>query len=329
MLNTLTHRLQQTAIGQAIARIIFRPRVAEVGTVELVQRRVFILPTRTGLWFALTLLVLLLGSINYQLSLGFVLTFLLGACAIVGILHTFRNLAHLRIVPGRAEPVFAGEWARFQIDLENTQRHDRYAIALHGAGETETLYADISAGNRVALELSCVTTRRGWQPLSRITLATIFPLGLWRAWAYWYPSLRCLVYPAPELDAPPLPMTQATAGEGGITVAGQEDFSGLRPFVPGDALRQLAWKAIARQADDTLLSKSFDSSGRSLLWLDWGPLSELDTEARLSRLTHWVLEAERQQLHYGLRLPGQEIAPAQGAAHRAQCLRALALYERL
>ncbi|TAK90236.1 MAG: DUF58 domain-containing protein [Burkholderiaceae bacterium] len=328
MLDAFTHRLQHSALGQSIARMIFRPRVAEAGVVELVQRRVFILPTRTGLMFALTLLVLLLGSINYQLSLGFALTFLLGAVAIVGILHTFRNLAHLRIVPGRVEPVFAGEWARFQIDLENAQRYDRYAVTLQGDESVEAVVADISGGNRVALELSCATTRRGWQTLPRTTLATIFPLGLWRAWAYWYPSLRCLVYPAPEQDAPPLPVPQAAPGEGGITVAGHEDFSGVRPFVPGDALRQLAWKAIARQADDTLLSKSFDSSGPALLWLDWTQLpAALGREARLSRLTRWILEAEQQHVLYGLSLPTQHIAPAHGDAHRAQCLRALALFE--
>ena len=44
----------------------------EKGTVVLVHRRVYIVPTQLGWLFGLTLLILLVGSINYALSLGFV-----------------------------------------------------------------------------------------------------------------------------------------------------------------------------------------------------------------------------------------------------------------
>jgi hypothetical protein len=37
---------------------------------------VFILPTRAGLAFAVLLLVMLIGALNYSLGLGFALTFL-------------------------------------------------------------------------------------------------------------------------------------------------------------------------------------------------------------------------------------------------------------
>ena len=337
-------RLQRSTLGQTIGRFIFRPRTAESGEVILVQRRVFILPTRSGLGFAVVLLLLLLGSINYQLSLGFALTFLLAASAVVGILHTFRNLAHLQIQPGKAEPVFAGDWARFQLCLTNPQRHDRYAISLHTRAHASedpvhvehvehvdvvdvVDIVDVTALNRVSLELSQLTRHRGWLVLPRVTLTTVFPLGLWRAWAYWYPSLRCLVYPAPETTFHPLPTEQAGVGESFIAVVGQEDFSGIRPFVVGDPLRQLAWKAIARQADDTLLTKQFESSGQHSVWLDWSQLpTTLNTEQRLARLTRWVLEAEQRPVQYGLRLPHQVIAPDHGTAHRAHCLRALALF---
>ena len=328
MLGALTYRVQRSALAQQIARLVFRPRTAEIGEVVLVQRRVFILPTRSGLVFSVMLFLLLLASINYQLSLGFALTFLLAASAIVGILHTFRNLAHVRIQPGKAEPVFAGDWARFQLDLSNTHGYDRYAITLHVTGQETSAQIDITANNRVTLELSLPTTQRGWLTLPRVELSTIFPLGLWRAWAYWYPAMRCLVYPAPEAELQPLPALQGGQSEGNSPLAGQEDFSGVRPFVAGDPLRHMAWKAIARQADDTLLTKHFEGRGQISLWLDWFTLpSQLNTEQRLSRLTRWILGAEQTNAQYGLRLPGTEIAPGCGDAHRAACLRALALFD--
>ena len=53
-------------------------------TVTLTQRNVYILPTRPGFMLAGTLLVLLIASINYQLNLGYLLTFLLAGSAVVG-----------------------------------------------------------------------------------------------------------------------------------------------------------------------------------------------------------------------------------------------------
>ena len=65
----------------------------ERGTVELVHRRVYIVPARLGWYSGATLLVLLVGSINYALSLGFALTFLLAGLGLAGMVHTARNLA--------------------------------------------------------------------------------------------------------------------------------------------------------------------------------------------------------------------------------------------
>ena len=115
-------------IRQSIADWIFRAQVPESPPVTLVQRRIFILPTKQGYAFGGTLLVLLLASINYALSLGFVLTFTLASMAGVAMLHTWRNLAHLKLRPGRCDPVFAGEVAHFGINVETPAR-TRFAIA--------------------------------------------------------------------------------------------------------------------------------------------------------------------------------------------------------
>src|SRR5690606_14709137 len=96
-------------------RWLFRLRDVEVGEVFLNQRRVFIVPTRAGLTFGVMLIVLFLCSVNYSLSLGFALTFLLGACAVIDMHLTFRNLAHLHLRPGNTQAVFAGEEAQFEL----------------------------------------------------------------------------------------------------------------------------------------------------------------------------------------------------------------------
>ena len=91
----------------------------EAGPVQLDRSRIFILPTATGLLFAVVLLVMLLGAINYANNMGYMFTFLLGSMALVSILHSYRNLAQLQFAAGRAEPVFAGERAAFDIHVGN------------------------------------------------------------------------------------------------------------------------------------------------------------------------------------------------------------------
>src|SRR5690606_15729386 len=98
------------------------------GPVYLSHRRVYILPTRAGLAFAVSLLLMLIGSINYQLSLGYMMTFLLAGTATVAMLHTYRNLVHVRIEAGKVEDAFAGDEAYFHLHLHNPGHYERIAL---------------------------------------------------------------------------------------------------------------------------------------------------------------------------------------------------------
>jgi uncharacterized protein (DUF58 family) len=286
----------------------------------LTHRCVYILPTRQGLFFALVLVLLLIGSINYAIGLGFAFTFLLAGLGLVSMLHAYRNLAGLVLRPGKAEAVFAGQSALLCLRAENSV--PRFALAAQVEGGQETV-ADIPVGGGELL-LPFPAARRGVLRPGKLRLATLFPLGLFRAWSWAAPDLSCLVYPAPEEGNVPLPPGAGESAGGSRLRRGQDDFGGLREYRPGDSPRHVAWKAAAR--GERLLTKEFAGEAGRLLWLDWHDLAALDAEARLSRLTRWVLDADGAGLAYGLRLPGQEFGPAQGEAHRRACLTALALF---
>jgi uncharacterized protein (DUF58 family) len=302
---------------------VFKHHAPEPGVVFLSQRRVYILPTRQGLAFGLSLVLMLIGSINYNLSLGYLLTFLLAGLGVVSILHTFRNLAHLYVSAGRVAPVFAGETARFEIILENKSAFDRFSLDLVCRGTAES--CDVRARRFASVPVPMKTEKRGWLQLERVTMETRFPLGLIRAWSYVQPDMRALVYPKP--DRSPLPATHpvAESGESLAAGSGADDFAGLRPYQAGDSPRHIAWKAAAR--DESLLTKTFAGRASSELWFDWERLpADMHVEARLSRLARWVLLAEEQGLRYGLRLPGVTVPLGEGLAHRDSCLKELALY---
>ena len=65
------------AFKQKFRNWAFR-RTVERGTLVLNQRRIYIMPSRQGLAFVFVLILMLLGDINYNLSLGYVLTFQIG-----------------------------------------------------------------------------------------------------------------------------------------------------------------------------------------------------------------------------------------------------------
>jgi uncharacterized protein (DUF58 family) len=309
---------------------LFQWRDAEPGSVTLTMRRVFIVPNRAGLAFSLLLLVMLIGALNYNLGLGFALTFFTGACAVADMYLTARNLAMLQLTPGRAPPVFAGEAAQFELHLLNRSRQDRYAIWLGFQADGEPRQVtDVAAGGGSAVLLSTPAPRRGWLAAPRVRLVTRFPLGLFRAWSYWQPDARVLVYPAPELPAQPLPSSGAASADGHGTV-GLDNFAGIRSYQAGDPMRHLAWRQIARldpALGGQLVTKHFEGGAVAELTLDFAALPlQLDLEQKLSRMASWVLEAEQRALPYHFRLAQHDYGPALGDAHRAACLRALALF---
>lgn len=304
----------------------WRTRAAASREHKLDRRSVFILPTKAGLLFAAVIATMLLTAVNYGLALGYGLTFLLIAVWLISMAHTWRNLSGLVIRAGRAEPVHAGEFAEFGLVISNPQGPERFALELQVPGTRKPARIDIPVGPEHLLTLALPTERRGWQEIAPLRLQSNWPLGLWKAWAHWSPNVRILVLPQPAPAGLPLPPTRDEGREAKGRSRGQDDPNGLRPWRLGDSPRRLAWKAIARLGSDALLVTEFEGGQGGLLWLDWAQLpATMDVEARVSRLTRWVIDAEAVGLRYGLRLPQAEVNPDIGSAHRARCLRELAL----
>ena len=309
------------ALKQRFRNWAFR-RTVETGTVVLNQRRIYILPTRQGFAFAFVLVLMLLGDINYNLSLGYVLTFLLATTGGISMLHAFRNMAQLEIHAGQIEPVFAGDQARFVFHFNNPGSLERHQLHLHDDDGHHVVF-DLPAQFSTPVQLDIPAPQRGWLDSGRLTLHTEFPLGLFHAWSYIHFDVRCLVYPKPAAPQP-LPAASSQEGSGKLQARGDEDFAGLRNYVAGDAMPRIAWKALAREQG--LQVKQFSAYQGQELWLDWSQLPDIAPERKLELLTRWVLDADVQGLIFGLRLPDGEVMPQHNAAHRAECLRRLALF---
>ena len=303
-------------------------RHPQTDTWTLNQRNVYILPTKGGWAFGLTLLVMLLSAINYQLNLGYVLTFLLAGSGLVSIHMTHGTLRGLTLRLRPAAPVFAGETAPIEVVMSNPGAA-RHGVGLHfeqRGSATQHVWSDVPAQGQASAQLSIVPATRGWHPLPVVRAETRFPFGLFRAWTQWRPASAVLAYPQPEPAPPPLPPAHGEAGGHPQGRRGQgSELEGVRAWRRGDGLRQVVWKKAARTGQ--LVSRETGAEDSRELWLDWSAAAAAgDTEARLSRLAAWVLAAEHEGRIYGLRLPGLQVAPDRGELHQRRLLRELALW---
>ncbi len=300
-------------------------------THQTTQRNVYIVPTWAGVAFCCTLGVLLLASINEQISLGYALTFALTGAGLASMHTTHGNLRGLQMDLKAPDGVHAGDDYTLELRLHNPGRA-RFGIAVSAqldSGATEPAWVDVPALGHAVLQLRLPAARRGLHALPRLIITTRFPLGFFRAWSYWRPASQVWVYPQPEAAPPAFP-AQAEAGQADAASTRQSasgtDFSGVRTYRRGDSVKQILWRKSALALDQglPLWVRETEAPLARDLWLDWRDTHGRDVEARLSRLTAWVLTAERLGQPYGLRLAGREWPPSLGAAHRLNCLQALA-----
>lgn len=287
-------------------------------------RHIYILPTGVAVLFGAVLLMMLLGSLNYQNNLGLLLTFLMGAVAVVAMHHTWFNLLHLGVSARGGAPVFAGQAAVFAVTLADGGSRARADLVVR-AGEEAAMPVALAWGASATVDVRVPVRGRGWWTLRAVRLETRYPIGLFRAWSRVEVEARVMVYPRPAPRGPDPAVAPAVRRSNlGDLGTGAEDFVGPRGYRAGDSLRHVDWKALARERG--LVVKQFGGDSSAQVWLDWARLPGTDVEARLSILCRQVLDAAEAGLSYGLRMPALTIPPGQGDAHRHRCLEALATF---
>jgi uncharacterized protein (DUF58 family) len=312
-------------VRSVIARIFYRFAGGRIAIpVTLGLGNIYILPTGYGLIYLAGLVAMLIGSVNYNNNLGFLLTFLLGSLGLTAMLHTYRMLYGLRLEAAKAMPVFAGEALQVEIGIAGSDPRPRSGL-LWMFDTGEPIHIDLGPQEPAAVAVPAKTRRRGRFSPGWLRIATEYPLGLFRAWARIDTGLQVVVYPAP-VAAPLAGSGTPTAGANGqiAAMAGVDDFEGLSTYQPGDSPRRIHWQAYSRGRG--LFTKAFAAEAGSRLMLDMARIDAADMEKKLSILCFHVLRAHRRGRHFGLRLPGRTIPAGSGRPHRDRCLRALALF---
>ena len=312
----------RAAWRKRIAAMIRKRQGDDTLPLTLARRRLYILPTRTGLGFGLLLLLMLVAGLNYANSLALFLTFLLTGFTLVTMHHCHRNLLGAQLVSAIAPPTFAQRDGTLSLTFENSSTNARYQIAA-AVGDAQTIPADVPAVGFGRVDVPVPAPERGIVQIDRLHLVTTHPFGLFRAWTWVHAPIEMLVYPRPH-GLLPMPADFGNkSGVRSLTHAGADEWLGLRPFRDGDSPRQVDWKAYARDAP--LLVKEYSAAGAEMRIFDLSQVGGLGVEAQLEQLARWVVDAEANGQRYGLRIPGRFIKPDHGPEHRHRCLAALAM----
>ena len=295
------------------------------GPVELHNRRLYILPTRFGVIYALMLLILLLAAINYQNSMAYAMTFLLTALGIISLWKTHNNLLGLNISLASPTAVFAGDHLTLQYRLDNPRNTERFAVGIQ-YDEHPPVYARITGGASSELGLRLPTQRRGRYKCAAVTIFTRYPTGLFHAWGLLRFDRAILVYPKPDFDVRlEQSLVADYAGQSTVDTTDGDDFAGLREHRNGESLRHISWKAYAQGRG--MLTKTFQGHASPSLTIRWHDMTASSPEGKLSQMTAMVVQAHQAGRRYALELPGLSIARDNGPVHYAHCLQQLALFQ--
>ena len=284
------------------------------------RRRVYVLPTKFGLFCSALVAVMFLGALNYNNNPALLLSLLLLAAGLASLVYAHLQLSGLRIESVDAEPVHAGEALQVKIGLAASDGRMRSGLQVDCTGGRAV--ASTNGNSTTYATLQIPTARRGWLEAGRLELATTRPLGLACAWSWLWQGQGWLVYPNLETNGPPLP-DRGAGGHRAKPASAGDDIHQLRPYRPGDAPHAIAWKASARATH--LLTREYEQRIDADVLLDWNDVRHLPYEHAISRLAHWVELAERHGRRYELRPPiGRALPADRGPHHRHACLDVLA-----
>jgi len=325
MVGLISSRMSLSIAQRLSIKRFTRGESPKHSSIRLNHRRIFILPSKGGLALGLVILLMLIASINYNNSMGFVFTFLLAATAQASTFYSYKNLSGLVISITKTPPIFLGVVGNINVLItESSQRH-RWVISVKHQNSTNDINLQPAQSQVVSLPITA--TKRGWYTLDTITVSSQFPFGFFRAWSPLKFNAPILIYPAPIDSGLSTPLKASKDSNTAIASldGGTDDFAGLKAYQTGHSYRQINWKAFA--AEKGLYSNEFSAEQSATIWFDWAACTTLSFEDKLSQLCFWVLDAEKNGLTYGLRLPTVNINPNSGLSHQQHCLKTLALYE--
>ena len=253
-----------------------------------------------------------------------VLSLLLSLLFIQNVLAEW-NLRGLRVERHLPPEVFAYEGALGGLVLLNKREHlAAYGVAVDelDGGEARGLFGIVPAGESVEAVATWTFPERGYDTLGRLRLVSTFPFGLFRRSRELDLPAEVLVYPRRRHG----PLARGRSGTGAeerpdSRSGGAGDYQGLRPYVPGDPVRQIHWPNSARAGQPLVVLRQRECAETVVVRIEGRRI-----EQELALACGQVVRHFAWGHAVGLELPERRLEPRTGSAWRRRLLIALALH---
>ena len=224
------------------------------------------------------------------ITLFFVFSFAFSAGPI-GVL----NLGNLKATFSKQGRIFASVDTTLRLKMSNPSNTTSWAIILHGQDETKTEIPFVKSENSVNVTLPYTAKKRGTFTYEGCYLESKYPLSTARLTKPIVDTYEGIVFPEPKgISLHSFISQQEThLGE-------EKEFDGLSSYDGTQKLSHLHWASVAK---GEMAVKRFtkETKVKNLNFI-FNNIKG-DTETRLSQLTLWILECEKQRLQFDIVLP--------------------------
>ena len=313
----------------------FASRAPTSDSAALNLRNVYIFFSREGLLFAVLLIITFIAGINYGNNLVLGLCFYLISVWLISFHVTFAHISGLkvRLLDVTMAEAGAPVWVTLQLRSENRQPRRQLLFSFEQADEQKKNKANKNINrhnNRIENQSSIMVTKsqdeqiirlpvqthvRGQLELPRLTIKTVYPLGIMRAWSYVYFARTAWVYPKPEAfdwQAQYAIASQEDLPTGAQYRQGQDDFERLDSYIEGESLARVSWGHVAR--GQGMLTKHFADPVGHEQTLDYADMPAAHHEQKLAQLAHGALTLGQLGVPFNMCLPNEAPSDVSSAA---------------
>lgn len=316
----------------------FASRAPKNDSATLNLRNVYIFFSREGMLFAVLLVITFIAGVNYGNNLVLGLCFYLVSVWLISFHVTFAHISGLqiRLLDVTMSQAGSPAWVTLQLDSKSRQPRRQLLFEFETSADRNRK-ADTNDQNAIritrlqgeeVIRLPVQTSNRGQFELPRLTIKTVYPLGIMRAWSYVYFARKAWVYPKPETfdwQAQYAVANMEDLPTGGQYRQGQDDFERLDSYIEGESLARVSWSHVAR--GQGMFTKHFADPVGHEQTLDYADMPAAHHEQKLAQLAHGALTLGQLGVPFQMRLPSDAPATAvmgDGEVFAQACLLRLA-----
>ncbi|MEA2048941.1 MAG: hypothetical protein U9O64_10925 [Campylobacterota bacterium] len=249
--------------------------------------------------FSLVVVIMLFGlfmeAYMHNFNLVYITLFFVFAFAFSAGHFGMNNIIHLQVTFAKQGRIFANKESQLRINIHNTSKTDAWAIVLHGKENAKIEIPRVKLESKITVLLPCTIHQRGNFTYTGCFLESKYPLSTARLTRPIKETYSGLAYPEPKgISLHSFISQQEThLGE-------EKEFDGLSSYDGTQKLSHLHWASVAK---GEMAVKRFtkETKIKNLNFI-YDTLKG-DKEIRLSQLTLWVLECEKQKLNFEIVLP--------------------------